>query len=50
MSWYVEFESNRAIGIHDSQPVTGQPASHGCVRVDAQTPRLISGNVTNTQK
>jgi lipoprotein-anchoring transpeptidase ErfK/SrfK len=33
MSWYVEFVEGRGIGIHDSQPVPGVPASHGCVRV-----------------
>jgi hypothetical protein len=47
MSWYVEFESSRAIGIHDSQPVTGAPASHGCVRVDETTARRINRNVTS---
>jgi lipoprotein-anchoring transpeptidase ErfK/SrfK len=46
MSWYVEFESSRAIGIHDSQPVTGKPASHGCVRVDETTAKLINKKVT----
>jgi lipoprotein-anchoring transpeptidase ErfK/SrfK len=46
MSWYVEFEADRAIGIHDSQPVTGSPASHGCVRVDEGTARLINRSVT----
>jgi hypothetical protein len=33
MAWYVGFVDNRGIGIHDSQPVPGVPASHGCVRV-----------------
>ena len=33
MSWYVGFVDTRGIGIHDSQPVPGTPASHGCVRV-----------------
>lgn len=33
MSWYVAFVDSRGIGIHDTQPVTGKPASHGCVRV-----------------
>jgi lipoprotein-anchoring transpeptidase ErfK/SrfK len=33
MSWYVGFVDNRGIGIHNSQPVPGTPASHGCVRV-----------------
>jgi hypothetical protein len=33
MSWYVGFVDERGIGIHDSQPVPGTPASHGCVRV-----------------
>ena len=33
MSWYVEFVHRRGIGIHNSQPVPGIPASHGCVRV-----------------
>ena len=38
MSWYVELTGGasvdgRGIGIHDSQPIPGTPASHGCVRV-----------------
>jgi lipoprotein-anchoring transpeptidase ErfK/SrfK len=33
MSWYAGFVDSRGIGIHDSQPVPGTPASHGCVRV-----------------
>jgi hypothetical protein len=45
MSWYVQFLSARGIGIHDSQPVTGAPASHGCVRVDPGTARLINEHV-----
>jgi lipoprotein-anchoring transpeptidase ErfK/SrfK len=48
MAYYVEFEASRAIGIHDSQPVTGRPASHGCVRVDMATSKLINENVTRT--
>jgi hypothetical protein len=47
MSWYVEFESARAIGIHDSQLVTGAPASHGCVRVSDPIARLINQSVTS---
>ena len=45
MSWYVQFLPARGIGIHDSQPVTGAPASHGCVRVDPGTARLINEHV-----
>jgi hypothetical protein len=33
MAWYVGFVDTRGIGIHNSQPVPGEPASHGCVRV-----------------
>lgn len=33
MSWYTGFVDSRGIGIYDSQPVPGTPASHGCVRV-----------------
>jgi hypothetical protein len=33
MAWYVGFVDARGIGIHDSQPVPGTPASHGCVHV-----------------
>jgi len=33
MHWYVGFVDSRGIGIHNSQPVPGVPASHGCVRV-----------------
>lgn len=33
MSWYVGLDCARGIGIHNSQPVPGVPASHGCVRV-----------------
>jgi lipoprotein-anchoring transpeptidase ErfK/SrfK len=51
MSWYVELEGpgadNRGIGIHDRQPVTGKPASHGCIRIDDPTAKLINKNVTN---
>jgi lipoprotein-anchoring transpeptidase ErfK/SrfK len=50
MAYYVEFEAKRAIGIHDSQPVTGKPASHGCVRVDMATSKLINENVTKSTK
>jgi lipoprotein-anchoring transpeptidase ErfK/SrfK len=54
MSWYVEMEgtgaSGRGIGIHDSQPVTGKPASHGCVRVDAGTAKTINKNITSATK
>jgi hypothetical protein len=45
MSWYVEFERDRAIGIHDSQPVTGKPASHGCVRVSETWAKHINQRV-----
>ena len=45
MSWYVEFERNRAIGIHNSQPVTGAPASHGCVRTSAEMAKHINQRV-----
>jgi len=45
MSWYVQFLPARGIGIHDSQPVTGAPASHGCVRVDPGPARLINEHV-----
>jgi lipoprotein-anchoring transpeptidase ErfK/SrfK len=54
MSWYVEFNGEgadgRGIGIHDSQPVTGAPASHGCIRVDEKTAKLINKNVTTKTK
>jgi lipoprotein-anchoring transpeptidase ErfK/SrfK len=50
MAYYVEFEAGRAIGIHDSQAVTGRPASHGCVRVDMATSKLINENVTKSTK
>jgi hypothetical protein len=50
MSWYVQLEgpgaTNRGIGIHDAQPVTGAPASHGCVRVDDATARTINKSIT----
>jgi Domain of unknown function (DUF4157)/L,D-transpeptidase catalytic domain len=52
MSWYVDLGvrdargRDRGIGIHDSQPVTGRPASHGCVRVEEPIARTINENVT----
>lgn len=45
MSWYVEFEASRAIGIHNSQPVTGAPASHGCVRISAEMAKHVNQRV-----
>jgi hypothetical protein len=50
MSWYVGFVDSRGIGIHDSQPVPGVPASHGCVRVgnskaDDEFAKKINKNV-----
>jgi len=50
MSWYVGFVDSRGIGIHDSQPVPGTPASHGCVRVgntkaDDEFAKKINKNV-----
>jgi lipoprotein-anchoring transpeptidase ErfK/SrfK len=45
MSWYVEFEAGRAIGIHNSQAVTGAPASHGCVRTSAEMAKHINQRV-----
>jgi lipoprotein-anchoring transpeptidase ErfK/SrfK len=50
MSWYVGFVDSRGIGIHDSQPVPGRPASHGCVRLgntkaDDDFARKINKNV-----
>jgi hypothetical protein len=51
MSWYVDLGVHnaagvdRGIGIHDSQAVTGAPASHGCVRVPPATARQINQNV-----
>jgi uncharacterized protein DUF4157/L,D-transpeptidase-like protein len=51
MSYYVDLGvkdaagKDRGIGIHNSQPVTGSPASHGCVRVPEWMARLINGNV-----
>ncbi len=42
MSYYTEFLSARGIGIHNSQKVTGAPASHGCVRVDEPTAKTIN--------
>jgi uncharacterized protein DUF4157/L,D-transpeptidase-like protein/uncharacterized protein DUF1402 len=51
MSWYVELEGpgadNRGVGIHNRQAVTGKPASHGCIRIDDPTAKLINKNVTN---
>lgn len=50
MSWYTGFVDSRGIGIHDSQPVPGVPASHGCVRVgnskaDDEFAKKINKNV-----
>lgn len=52
MSWFIGFaDPNRGIGIHDSQPVPGHPASHGCVRVgntpedDAFAKKINQGSV-----
>lgn len=51
MSWYVDLGvkddqgNSRGIGIHDSQKVTGAPASHGCVRVPAGIAETINKNV-----
>jgi lipoprotein-anchoring transpeptidase ErfK/SrfK len=47
MSWFVVFNTTRGIGIHDSQPVTGRPASHGCVRIGEAVARQIHQNVTS---
>jgi lipoprotein-anchoring transpeptidase ErfK/SrfK/Zn-dependent peptidase ImmA (M78 family) len=49
MSWFVKFDGDagdRGIGIHNSQPVTGRPASHGCIRVNERTARYINEHVT----
>ncbi|HST48842.1 eCIS core domain-containing protein [Jatrophihabitans sp.] len=54
MSYYVDLGvqdaqgNDRGIGIHDSQPVTGRPASHGCIRVPQWMARLVNGNVIRT--
>jgi len=50
MSWYVELSevADRGIGIHNAQPVTGTPRSHGCVRVDPGTAETINENVTKS--
>jgi hypothetical protein len=45
MAWYAEFIGGRSIGIHDSQPVTGTPKSHGCVRIDLASAELINKHV-----
>jgi len=45
MAWYVDLGTGRGIGIHDSQPVLGRPASHGCVRVPMSIARTINQNV-----
>jgi hypothetical protein len=51
MSWYVDLGitdrkgNSRGIGIHDSQPVKGVPASHGCVRVPPAIAETINKNV-----
>lgn len=45
MTWYVDLGTGRGIGIHDSQPVLGRPASHGCVRVPMNIARTINQNV-----
>ncbi len=46
MSWYVDLGTGRGIGIHDAQPVTGRPVSHGCVRVPAAMAEMINEHVT----
>lgn len=48
MSWYVQFHAPRGIGIHDSQKVTGRPASHGCVRIDPINAELINKHVVRS--
>ncbi|MEO6090568.1 MAG: L,D-transpeptidase [Umezawaea sp.] len=48
MSWYVDLGTGRGIGIHNSQPVLGKPASHGCIRVPASMARTINKNVIQT--
>ncbi|MFJ5551218.1 L,D-transpeptidase [Streptomyces sp. NPDC093225] len=45
MAWYVDLGTGRGVGIHDSQPVLGRPASHGCVRVPMSMARIINQNV-----
>jgi hypothetical protein len=45
MAWYVDLGTGRGIGIHDSQPVLGRPASHGCIRVPMGIARTINQNV-----
>jgi hypothetical protein len=56
MSWYVGFVDERGIGIHNSQPVPGAPASHGCVRVgdgaagDALAKKINQNVVKGTTK
>ncbi|MFF7725903.1 DUF4157 domain-containing protein [Streptomyces sp. NPDC008001] len=46
MSWYVDLGiDGRGIGIHNSQPVRGHPASHGCVRVLNKMAQTINENV-----
>ena len=50
MSWYVAFVASRGIGIHNAQPVTGTPKSHGCVRVEESVAKMIHNNVTTKTK
>ncbi|MET8134340.1 DUF4157 domain-containing protein [Streptomyces sp. NPDC005251] len=45
MAWYVDIGTGRGIGIHDSQPVLGRPASHGCVRVPMDVAQTINQHV-----
>ncbi|GAB4107755.1 hypothetical protein GCM10028791_02020 [Echinicola sediminis] len=48
MSWYMAFVTERGIGIHNAQAVTGTPKSHGCVRVVESVAELIHNNVTKS--
>ncbi len=45
MAWYVDLGTGRGIGIHDSQPVLGRPASHGCVRLPMNIASAINQHV-----
>lgn len=49
MSHFIRFDGkagDRGIGIHDAQPVTGSPASHGCVRAPAKVAKTLHDNAT----
>jgi L,D-transpeptidase catalytic domain len=52
MDWYVDLHvlasdgTDRGIGIHDGQTVTGRPRSHGCIRVHPGMAETINRNVT----